>query len=531
MLVVVIKMSLEPCPRVLVGGTLIDGTGAPPVRDSIVVINGEWITAVGKNGEIPIPEGAEIVDASGKTVMPGLIDAHMHFMGLGTRLIRTVNLRGTKNIAEALEIVKKRVAEVKPGVWIQGRGWDDSKWEDRRYITKFDLDPISPDNPVILTRVCGHLSSVNSKALEVAGVTPDTPSPHGGEIDRTESGKLTGVFRDAAGVVRRVIPSVDEDTMLEGLKKASKHALSLGCTGIHEAGSGAGSIRVYQKALANGYLKVRMYVMWSGRLREHINGLGIYSGYGNNMLKLGSAKLMMDGSLGARTAALFDPYADDPSTTGLLSIPEDQYRATVKEIHDMGNQVATHAIGDRAIEATINAYEEALKANPRKDHRHRIEHCEVLTTTQIERIKSLGIIPSVQPNFVGEWSGPDGLYEARLGEKRLRENNPYRTLLDNDIVICSGSDGMPFNPIYGIWSAVNHWIKDSRITLEEAVRSFTLDTAYASFEEDLKGSIETGKLADITIVKEDLTEIPSDDIKDATVHMTIVGGKILYYNE
>jgi predicted amidohydrolase YtcJ len=274
-----------------------------------------------------------------------------------------------------------------------------------------------------------------------------------------------------------------------------------------------------------------MYVMWSGRLMDHIDGLGIYSGYGNNMLKLGSAKLMMDGSLGARTAALFEPYADDPTTTGLLSSPKDEFKATVKKIHNMGNQIATHAIGDRTIEVTINAYEEAMKANPRKDHRHRIEHCEVLTTTQIERIKELGIIPSVQPNFVGEWSGPDGLYEARLGKKRLQENNPYRTLLDNDITICSGSDGMPFHPLYGIWSAVNHWIKDSRITLEEAVRSFTLDAAYASFEETLKGSIETGKLADITIIEEDLTEIPSDDIKDATIHMTIVGGNILYYNK
>ena len=183
MSVVVTDMSLEPCPRVIIGGTLIDGTGASPIKDSVVIVNGEWITAVGKKGEIPIPEGAEIINASGKTVIPGLIDAHMHFMGLGTRLMRTVNLRDTKNIAEALEIIKEKVSETKPGEWIQGRGWDDSKWEDRRYITKFDLDPLTPNNPVILTRVCGHLSSVNSKALEVAGVTPETPNPHGGVID------------------------------------------------------------------------------------------------------------------------------------------------------------------------------------------------------------------------------------------------------------------------------------------------------------------------------------------------------------
>ena len=528
MSVVVTDMSLEPCPRVIIGGTLIDGTGAAPVKDSVVLVNGEWITAVGKKGEIPIPDGAEIINASGKTVIPGLIDAHMHFMGLGTRLMRTVNLRDTKNIAEALEIIKEKVSETKPGEWIQGRGWDDSKWEDRRYITKFDLDPLTPNNPVILTRVCGHLSSVNSKALEVAGVTTETPNPHGGVIDKNENGELTGVFRDAAGVVYRAIPPVSEEIKLEGLRKACDHALSLGCTGIHEAGTGAESLSIYQKALDMGYLKIRMYLMWSGGLRDHMKGLGLRTGFGNNMIKLGSAKMMIDGSMGARTAALFEPYADDSSTTGNLTIPLEDFDKNVKAVHDSGSQIGVHAIGDRAIEATINAFEKALKANPRKDHRHRIEHCEVLTTTQIERIKQLGIIPSVQPNFVGEWSGPDGLYEARLGKKRLRENNPYRTLLDNDIKICNGSDGMPFNPIYGIWSAINHWIKSSRITLEEAIRGFTLDAAYASFEEDLKGSTETGKLADIVIVNDDWTEIPSDEIKNTTVQMTLVGGKILY---
>ncbi|MCW3979707.1 MAG: amidohydrolase family protein, partial [Candidatus Bathyarchaeota archaeon] len=197
-------------------------------------------------------------------------------------------------------------------------------------------------------------------------------------------------------------------------------------------------------------------------------------------------------------------------------------------VHRQGSQVAVHAIGDYGIEVTINAIEEAIRDSPRKDHRHRIEHCEILSSTQIERIKRLGIIPSMQPNFVGEWSGPDGLYETRLGAKRLRQNNPYRFLLDEDIRVCFGSDGMPFHPLYGIWSAVNHPVRESRITLEEAVRAFTLDAAYASFEEDLKGSLEPGKLADITILEKDLTEIPGDEIKDVQVYMTIVGGKILY---
>jgi predicted amidohydrolase YtcJ len=190
--------------------------------------------------------------------------------------------------------------------------------------------------------------------------------------------------------------------------------------------------------------------------------------------------------------------------------------------------VAVHAIGDYGIDLVINAIEGALKRSPRKDHRHRIEHCEILSSSQIERIKQLGIVASMQPNFAGEWSGPDGLYEARLGKRRLRQNNPYRFLLDEGIPLAFGSDGMPFHPLYGIWSAVNHPVKNSRITLEEAMRAYTLDSAYASFEEDIKGSIEPGKLADIAILEKDLTEIPADEIKDVRVHMTLVGGEVLY---
>ena len=526
-----ISMSLEPCPRVIIGGTLIDGTGRPPIKDSVIVVKDEWITAVGKRDQVEIPPGSEIIDASGKTVLPGLIDAHVHFVGLGVRMIQNINLRGTKTISEALEKVKTRIAEVEKGVWILGRGWDDSKWDDRRYVTKYDLDPISPDNPVILTRVCGHLVSINSQALETVGITKDTPDPKGGEIDRTPEGEPTGVLKDASQLVRMHVPKVNDEINVEGLKRASEYALSLGCTSIQEAGIGAPQMRAYQAALEKGYLKVRAYLMWTERNIEAMKALGLRTGFGNNMLRLGSAKMLVDGSIGARTAAFFEPYEDEPTTKGIVMIPEDELIRRVKAVHRTGSQVAIHAIGDYAIETTINAIEEAIRDSPRKDHRHRIEHCEVLTSTQIERIKQLGIIPSVQPNFAGEWSDPGGLYETRIGKKRRRQNNPYRYLLDEGIKLSFGSDGMPFNPIYGIWSAVNHWIRESRITLEEAVRGFTLDAAYASFEEDMKGSVEVGKLADIAILEQDLTDIPPDEIRDVPVHMTLVGGKIMFYNE
>lgn len=525
-------MSLELCPRVIVGGTLIDGTGRPPVKDSVVVLKGDRILAVGKRGEVEIPAGAEVIDASGRTVLPGLIDAHTHFLWMGIAMIRTVDLSGSQSLAEAVELVKTRVAETPEGEWVLGRGWDDSKWPERRYITKEDLDPFSPDNPVMLVRVCGHLITLNSKALEQAGITRDTPDPPCGKIDRDEDGEPRGILRDARQLVEKEIPPVTEKVALEGLKLACDHALSLGCTGVQEAGLDAFGIRVYQSVQERGLLKVRAYLMVRGDLAiKGVRELGLRTCFGDEMLRLGSAKLLIDGSLGARTAALFEPYEDDPTTKGLLMMEPEELTERMKAAHMHGMQVAVHAIGDRGIEYAIAAVEEALRESPRKDHRHRIEHCEVLTTTQIERIRQLGIIASMQPNFVGEWSGPGGLYEARLGPRRLRQNNPYRLLLDEGVRVAFGSDCMPFNPLYGLWSAVNHPIRESRITLEEAVRCYTLEAAYASFEEELKGSVEPGKLADITILDGDLTEMPSDRIKDVPVYMTIVDGKILYRRE
>ena len=521
-------MTSEPHPRAIVGGTLIDGTGRPPVSDAVVVLDGDRIAAVGKQGEVEIPLGAEVIDASGRTVLPGLIDAHMHFMGLGIRMLRSVDLSDTKSIAEAVERVEAKIAENGKGEWILARGWDDSKWEDRRFITKFDVDPVSGDNPVMLTRVCGHMVTLNSRALEVAGIAKDTQDPPGGQVDKTPEGEPTGVLRDARRLVQPFVPPVSEEMAIEGLKLACDRALELGCTSVHEAGLDAFGMKVYQKALERGLLSVRAYLMWRVTSADSMDALGLQTGFGDERIRIGSAKMLIDGSLGAHTAVLFEPYEDEPEKKGLLMMTEEELGERIKAIHTQGSQVAVHAIGDYAIEVVINAIEEAIRASPRKDHRHRIEHCELLTSTQIERIRQLGIVPSMQPNFVGEWSGPDGLYETRLGSRRLRQNNPYRYLLDEDIRVAFGSDGMPFNPVYGIWSAVNHHVRQSRISLEEAVKGFTLDAAYSSFEEDIKGSVEPGKLADITILEKDLTEIPPKEIRDVSVHMTIVGGRTLY---
>jgi predicted amidohydrolase YtcJ len=269
---VIRKSALSPEPRLkaFVGGTLIDGNGCPPTRDSVVVIENERIAVVGKRGQVEIPEGTEIIDISGKTLIPGLIDAHLHFLMMGMRMIRTVNLRQTKSIKEAQNEIMGKLSQTKKGEWVLGRGWDDSKWEDRRYINKWDLDPFSPDHPVVLTRVCGHMITLNSRAMEIAGITKDTADPPGGQVDKSPDGDPTGVIRDAEQLIRPFIPEETAELALEGLILANERALSLGCTGVHDAGLGEFGIMTYQTAIDEGLLKVRVNVMWRDDLAESI---------------------------------------------------------------------------------------------------------------------------------------------------------------------------------------------------------------------------------------------------------------------
>jgi len=522
-------LSLEPCPRVLVGGTLIDGTGRQPITDSIVVMQGDYIVAAGKKGKIEIPKGAEVYDVTGMTVIPGFIDSHCHFYGMGVSMLRDVQIRDTPTLKDAMARLKEKAKATKKGEWILGKGWDESKWTENRYPTKQDLDAVSKDHPIMAVRICGHMVTLNSIALKIAGITGKTPQPAGGQVDMGPDGEPTGILRDCRHLVEPYIPPVTEEQAVEGLKLASDYALSLGCTSIGDAGLDSNELKAYQTALAKGKLKVRAYLFIDETVQSHSYQAGIRTGFGNDMIKIGASKLLMDGSLGARTAALFEPYTDEPKSKGLLLMSPEALTEKAKAAHRNGNQLAIHAIGDYAIECVINSIQAAIKDKPRKDHRHRIEHCEILTAQQIERIKELGIIPAVQPNFVGEWAGPGSMYEQRLGAERNKLNNPYRILLDEGVTIAFGSDGMPFNPIYGVWSAVNHGIKDARITLVEAVKCYTLNGAYASFEENLKGSVEPGKLADVAVLDRDLTKIKPEDIRNAKVYMTIVNGKILYH--
>ena len=526
-------------PIAIVGGSIIDGTGRPPIPDGAVVTYCSKIIAVGPRDEVTVPEGAEVIDAEGRTMMPGFIDCHTHFILMGVRTLTTLDLSRTRSLPEVLALIEERVSEVPEGAWLEGHGWDESGWPNRRYPSRWDLDPISSEVPIILTPYYGHLVVANSVALEAANVSKDTPSPPGGEVVKDpETKEPTGILRDEAmQLISAVKPPTTSEVSLQGLREACDIALRWGCTSIHELDADAVQLSTYQTAREDGSLRVRAYVMPTARFTEEIldslGTLGIRTGFGDEFYRIGAAKIFIDGSMGARTAVFSEPYEDDPSTKGLFTISPEMLKSRVAKAHDYGMQITVHGIGDGGIEATLNAYEDALVKNPREDHRHRIEHCEILTDEQILRIKRLGVIPSVQPNFAGEWGYPGGMYEQRLGTERLKMNNPYRRFLDEGIRIAFGSDcgycpPWPMNPLYGLWAAVRHPIEGSSISLEEAVKGYTLDAAYSSFEEGIKGSLEPGKLADIAILSQDLTAIDPDEIKDVTVDLTMVGGKIEY---
>ncbi|TFH14631.1 hypothetical protein E4H04_09880 [Candidatus Bathyarchaeota archaeon] len=537
-------MDIEACTakkisiKAIICGNLIDGTGSPVMRDAVIITQGNKITQVGPKGKVKVPKDAQVIDASGKTVVPGLIDSHTHFLAMGYRLTHLDLSRSTsiKGIVKDLEsYIKTR--SIPKGRWVQGRAWDDQNLKEQRYPTRHDLDKVSPNNPVVLTRICGHMMILNSLALKECNINKDTPNPAGGVVDKDEHGEPTGVLRDARPLVSPYVSPPTYDELRQGLRDAIKYAHSLGATGVHDASrpdelSIQTSSTPYVDAHRDGELNLRCNVM-TGYPREPSS---------DHWLTFGTLKIGIDGSMGAQTALLYEPYANDPSTKGVYVGDKKLNKERAMDAHKKKGIVAIHAIGDKAITEAIDRIEEVLKAEPRKDHRYRIEHYEYPTDKDIKRSQKLGIVASMQPNFVGEWAWPGGMYDTRIGHERLQRCNPYRKLLDLGFHIPFGSDGMPFHPIYGLWSAVNHPIKESRITIEEAVKCFTWEGAYATHEEDFKGSIEAGKVADITILPIDITKpefkLDTDDLgrveaekrrlKDLKAYMTIIDGEIVY---
>jgi len=541
-----------------------------------IAIQGNKIVAVGTTEDLKKRYTSEnIIDAEGKTIVPGFIDSHGHVSALGSSLSE-LNLVGTTSAQQIAEMVAEKVPGVPPGQWIRGRGWDQNVWptktKERPFPTASMLDKSSPNNPVVLFRVDGHAVWLNSRALSIVEAAshsgPMLADTEGGKIIRGPGGKPTGVFIDnAVGIVMKNVPSYSNEEIQRSISLALQECLKYGLTSVQDMWVDEEDFSAYKALLENNELPIRVYaaIGGDGNLWQQFLVKGPLIDSHRHLLTVRAIKMYVDGALGSRGAALIEPYNDDPGNRGLTVNSFEAIRMVTSEALAHGFQVCTHAIGDRGNNIVLNAYEQAMQQNPSRarDARLRIEHAQVLDASDIPRFKKLGVIPSMQPTHCTsdmEWA------EARLGPVRVRRAYAWRSLLDDGNIIPGGSD-FPVespNPLLGIYAAITRqnlggiprnaedvarlfqlssegirdssafndgWYAAQKMTREEALRAFTIWGAYAEFTEDIKGSIEKGKLADIVVLSKDIMTIPPREIPSATVVTAIVGGKIKYSAE
>jgi predicted amidohydrolase YtcJ len=533
------KITKEKADIVLINGNIITLNRDLP-RAEAIAIKGNKIFAVGKRAEIEslIGEQTKVVELDGKLVIPGFIDAHVHPFGAGHALT-VIDLKGLRK-EDILHKVAKKAKEIKDGDWIEGAGWDQGFWEKKTFPTRYELDVIAPNNPVMLTRIDGHSAWYNSMALRKYNITKDTENPEGGRIIRDAQGEPTGILIDAA---MNLIPGDayqgDRRAKESYIKLAMDQYKSWGVTGIHDAGADKQSLEVYKKLIKEGGLTVRVYAMVyadSDAFPECLSR-GPEIGLGDNFLTIRSIKIIFDGALGSRGALLFEPYSDSPDTTGLQLIKENKAYSIIKKSLEKGFQVCIHAIGDKANHMVLGLYQKALKENPVKDHRLRIEHVSIIQDQDVLNMKQMNVIASMQPIFIGEYGR---WAEDRLGPQRVKNVLVFRRLLDAGVKIAAGTDTPASdsgNPIINFYAAIarkspfgvsEEWYGNEKVTREEALRMMTVDAAYAAFEENSKGSIENGKLADIIVLSHNIMEIEEEKILNTKVVMTILNGRIIY---
>jgi predicted amidohydrolase YtcJ len=512
---------------ILVNGHIVTLNPAQPNAQAVAIRHGKLL-AIGTTKQILAYERKETkkIDIGNKTVIPGFIDAHVHGASLG-RSFSQIQLRPAKSIEDIQQEVRHWAETTPTGQWIIGRGWDQDKLIGRRYPSRIHLDQAAPHHPVFLIRVCGHLGVANSEAMRLAGITKHTEAPPGGCIDKDPTGEPTGILREnALGLVFDILPEPSGEALTNTCFQACHKMVEHGITTAHWIISSAEEMRVLRKLNERRELPLRIYALIPVEYLHHLVGLGLSTGFGNDRIKIGSVKALADGSLGARTAALKHPYDDAPDTEGMLLFSRRQLERIVKTAHEADLQVAIHAIGDRTIEIVLKTIEKVLREAP-KAHRHRLEHASVLNPRLIRKMKKLGIIASVQPHFVIS----DVWIADRLGNARARWTYPLKSLIEEGILAIGGSDAPvePVSPLLGMHAAVaREAFPEERLTIDEALRLYTLNAAYSSFEEDVKGSLERGKFADLIVLSENPYQTAPHQIKDIRVEMTIVGGQIVY---
>ena len=526
---------------VLTNGKVWTGNSAQPNAEAVACI-GPRIVAVGSSTDIRkwVGPHTEVIDLSGRLLTPGFNDAHIHLYAGGQHLA-SVQLRDARTESEFRERIAAFAAKLPKGRWILGGDWDHENWSPARLPTRELIDSVTRNHPVFINRLDGHMSLANTIALHMAGITRDTLDPPGGTIVRDKDGEPTGGLKDAAmAAVERVIPPPTQDEIADAIRAAMRYAAENGVTSVQDMSASPEILRVYQKLLRNGELKVRVSGHQPLASWQRLAAIGVTAAFGGPYLHIGGLKGFADGSLGSTTALFFEPYVDAPNTSGLASdemIPESKMRKHILDAYRAGLQIAVHAIGDKANHIILDMFEEVLKQDGPRDRRLRIEHAQHLRKDDIPRFAQLHVIASMQPYHAiddGRWA------EKRIGPERAKETYAFRSLLDAGAVLAFGSDWhvAPMEPLMGIYGAVtrrtldgkhpNGWVPEQKITAAEALRAYTWGSAFASFDEKNKGTIEPGKLADFAVLSRDILAIDPVEIAGTRVTLTVFDGKVVF---
>ena len=513
---------------------------AQPVAEA-VAIYGNRIVAAGSTNDIRKLAGpnTRTIDAKGRLLLPGFNDAHTHFLSGGFQL-SSVDLRDANSPQEFAARIKAFAEKLPKGRWVTGGDWVHERWPDAKLPTKELIDSFTAETPVFVNRLDGHMALANSLALKLAGVTRETVDPPGGVIVRDKSGEPTGVLKDAAqNFVWKVVSPATFEEKLDAARAATNYAAKLGVTSVQDMSAGD-DVGIYQTLLDRGELKTRIYAVSPLPSWERVARMGVRAHFGSEMLRVGGLKGFADGSLGSTTALFYEPYRDDPSTSGIAGdemYPEGVMLERVSEADRAGLQVMIHAIGDRANDLILSIYEQVERENGKRDRRFRIEHAQHLRAQDIPRFARDGVIASMQPYHAiddGRWA------EKRIGKERIKTTYAFRSLLDSGATLAFGTDWTvaPLNPLLSIYAAVtrrtldgknpNGWVPEQKITVEETVRAYTLGSAYAEFQENVKGSITAGKLADIVLLSRDIFKIDPNEIESVKVVMTMVDGRVVF---
>jgi predicted amidohydrolase YtcJ len=536
---------------ILTNATVLTADANNSQAEAVAVYGGK-IGAVGSASDIDslADRRTKVIDLKGRTVLPGLTDPHVHFADGGAAMMHRLDCRdfysNVRSIPQVLEKIREQAASQAPGTWVIAHGspMQDFRMPEGRFPNRHELDAAAPNNPVSIN-FGAHITIANSKALELAGIKSDTAAPAGGAIELDDNGEPTGKLVERAQyIVREVIPEYTYDQMKDGVLFSSERCLARGITNIHDIVTNHESIRAYQELVDEGRLPIRVSllirVIEAAIQKESLLNLGIKTGFGNDWLRIGGVKMSIDGGITGHVAKFYEPYVDDPCHEGLIRIEQDELDETVTAYHNAGHRVCIHAIGDVAMDMALKSLDQAIAANPRDDHRHRVEHLGnwLVNDERLDLIKRAGVLPVPNIPFMHYiW---DSLL-ACIGEDRLQDSFNIRTMLDAGLQITSGSDGPAYWPLdsirdLGTCVARKTWTgttvgADQAISVDEAIRMFTINAAYNAFEEKIKGSIEVGKIADFAVLAEDPHAVEPDRIKDIPVDMTVVDGNIAFFRD